>query len=166
MDFFKKPIDIKKVVPSNRNRSGKYKVQNPEKYLGDLNNVVYRSSYERAFCVWCDESDDITKWESEPFAIPYISQVDNKQHHYFIDFYAKIKDATGQEVDYLIEVKPKSRLVRPIYPKPATSKKIKSFNDQAKEYIRNLSKFAAAKKYAASIGYKFIIVTEDHLFNR
>jgi hypothetical protein len=163
-DIFKSAINIKKVKPSLRYNSGKYKVLNKEKYLGDLENIIYRSSYERAFCVFCDEATNVLKWESEPFAIPYKSQVDGKVHNYFVDFYAKIIDATGVETQYLVEVKPKSRLVRPTYPKPATSKRIASFNEQAKEFIRNLSKFAAAKSYALSIGYKYIIVTEDHLF--
>ena len=162
--MFKSNIDIKKVRPSMRFTNGTYKVKNKDKYVGDLESVIYRSSYERAFCVFCDGADHVVKWESEPFAIPYISQVDKRTHSYFVDYYARIRNANGEERDYLVEVKPKSRLVKPTYPKPATSKRIATFNEQAKEYIRNLSKFAAARAYALSIGYEFLIVTEDHLF--
>ena len=38
---------------------GKFRPKHPEKYKGDAGNIVYRSSWERIFCNWCDNNDDI-----------------------------------------------------------------------------------------------------------
>ena len=58
----------------------RYKPSNPEKYVGDPNNIICRSSWERKFCHWADLNPDIVKWVSEEVAIPYLSPVDNKVH--------------------------------------------------------------------------------------
>ena len=72
---------------------GKYKPANPEKYAGNVNNIVYRSSWERRFMVYCDNNEAITFWSSEELVIPYISPVDRRQHKYYPDFVIKIQDA-------------------------------------------------------------------------
>ena len=33
---------------------GTYKVKDPNKYVGDPNNIVFRSSWELKFMNWCD----------------------------------------------------------------------------------------------------------------
>jgi hypothetical protein len=73
-----------------------------------------------------------------------------------------IKD--GQEIDYLVEVKPEASLKRPVFEGIQTMAKLKNFNYAAKTFIINTAKFSAAKAHAEAIGYKFIIVTEDFLF--
>ena len=35
-------VDIKKVKPNGEYRSGKYEPRNPEKYIGDIHNIIYR----------------------------------------------------------------------------------------------------------------------------
>ena len=158
-------VDIKKIRPSNRYINGLYKCKNSNKYIGDSNAIIYRSSYELKFCQFCDTSDSVIKWSSEPFSIPYFNEFDNKKHSYFIDFYAKIfNELQGKPIDYLIEIKPSAKLKKPKRPKKATPKKLKTFNESAIEYIRNMSKFSAAKLYASSIGYEFKIITELQLF--
>ena len=39
---------------------GKFKPQNPEKYKGDPMNIIFRSSWERIFCNWCDKNSKIS----------------------------------------------------------------------------------------------------------
>ena len=43
--------DIKKVKPNGEYRSGKYEPKNPEKYIGDIHNIIYRSSWEYRFYI-------------------------------------------------------------------------------------------------------------------
>jgi len=70
----------------------KYRPSYPNKYKGDSNNIICRSSWERKFCYWCDHNENILEWGSEEFWIPYRSPVDNKVHRYFPDFIVKVKE--------------------------------------------------------------------------
>jgi len=157
-------IDKTKIIPSVRFISGRYHVHNKKKYNGDIEKIIYRSSWERKFCVYCDISDDVIKWSSEPFSIPYFNPVKNHKSEYLIDFYARMKSETGSIDDYLIEIKPKAKLKKPNPPDKQTLKKLQRYNEELREYIINLSKFAAARTYAIKMGYKFIVITEDILF--
>jgi len=88
-------------------QTGTYKPQNPQKYNGDINNIVWRSSWEFKFMRWCDLSDNVLEWSSEETIIPYICKTDNKPHRYFVDFKIKVRTKNGVKT-YLVEVKPKS----------------------------------------------------------
>ena len=66
---------------------GYYQVQNPKKYVGDPNLVIYRSSWEQAFCRWCDFSPSITRWSSEPIKIPYYDRVSKLEESLFTKIY-------------------------------------------------------------------------------
>ena len=81
---------------------GKYKIKNPDKYLGDPSNVIYRSGWELSVMNWADTNPSVVKWGSEECVIPYICETDKKIHRYFMDFIIKYKD--GRTV--LVEVKP------------------------------------------------------------
>lgn len=158
--------DIKSIKPAkNVHVTGNYAPANPSKYVGDITKIIYRSSWERRFCVFCDSSNKIMKWSSEPFAIPYVSPIDQRVHEYFVDFYIKIEQDNGTIEEYLVEVKPKASLSKPEPPKKNTFKMLKEYNERAKTYVINTVKFAAAKQFAAKRGCKFLVVTEDFLFN-
>ena len=58
---------------------------------------------------YCDLNDSILEWGSEEVVIPYRSPLDNRIHRYFVDFYIKVEDMSGQIKKYLIEVKPKNK---------------------------------------------------------
>ena len=161
-------INIKNLPPrpiQNRHIQGYYRPVHEKKYIGDLNKIIYRSSWERVFCVFCDSSEKIIKWSSEPFPIKYISPIDKKEHEYNVDFYIKVEQNNGNVEEYLVEVKPKHQLMRPKQPKNQTIKNIKRYNSEVKTFLINRNKFSAAKTYAAKVGYKFLVVTEDFLFN-
>ena len=108
----------------------------------------------------------VIKWSSEPIAVKYFSPLDNKEHDYYIDFYAKVKKESVEE-EYLVEVKPESSLVKPVMESGSqTIKRLKNYNYAVKTWIINRAKFQAAKKYAESLGKKFVIVTEKFLFEQ
>ena len=137
----------------------KYKPEYPQKYQGDPNNIICRSSWERRFCRWCDLNENILQWGSEEFYIPYISPVDNRVHKYFPDFIIKVKESTSQIKTYVIEVKPKKQT------KPPTKKSrvTKSYLYEMKTYAVNEAKWKAAQEFCADRLIEFKIITEDEL---
>ncbi len=140
---------------------GKYKVKNKEKYLGDIGNVIYRSSWERALMYFCDTSPKVKKWGSEILKIPYISEIDFKHHNYIVDFLIQFSNDQW----YLIEVKPKKE-VKPPKAIPEKTENRKKHYRKIREHLtwsKNKSKWAAAKEYAARKGAKFAVWTEDDL---
>ena len=63
---------------------GKYKIKNPNKYLGNPTNIIYRSLMERRFMVWCDSNDKCYKWSSSyPGPCTYIKKNDRKKRMYW-----------------------------------------------------------------------------------
>jgi len=138
---------------------GKYKVKNPAKYRGDMNNVIYRSSWELKLMNWCDTNESVLEWGSEVAVIPYISPVDNKVHRYFVDFYMKIRDKHGVEQKYLVEVKPKKFTQEPVKPRRVT----KQFIDEVFTYGVNQAKWKAAREFCEDRRWKFVVLTEDEL---
>ena len=50
-------MSIKKVKPTSKSgfKQGYYKPKYPQKYRGE-GPIIYRSSWERKFCYWCDHN--------------------------------------------------------------------------------------------------------------
>jgi len=138
---------------------GKYRINNPRKYKGLINDVIYRSSWELKFMKWCDNNPSVLEWGSETMIIPYRSPIDNKLHRYFVDFYIKVKDKDGQTTKYLIEIKPE----RFTQPPPIPQRKTKNFIEEVFQYGTNQAKWKAANSYCEDRGWKFIILTEKDL---
>ena len=70
-----------------------FKPTHPRKYKGNPNNIICRSTWERKFCNYCDQSANILEWGSEEFWIPYRAP-DGKPRRYFPDFIIKVKEST------------------------------------------------------------------------
>jgi hypothetical protein len=155
--------DQNKPSKKSKFRQGYFRPENIEKYAGDLSKIIYRSSWEYKFCKYCDLTDKILSWSSEPFPIKYYDPINKKERSYYVDFYIKYADS-GTVVDYLVEVKPKKKLYAPILEGKQTHKKLKAYNHEMSEYIINKAKISAAQKYSMTMNYKFIIVTEDFLY--
>ena len=154
-------------------------LKNPEKYIGDINLIIYRSSWELAFSRWCDTSPSVLQWSAEPMSVPYANRVakldeckrlgldpNNPRNwvtkNYNIDFWIRIKKDENTIEKWFIEIKPKDKLKKPIPPKQgATLKELRRFNILAKEYLVNESKFAAIDNWAKINGAKFYIFHED-----
>jgi hypothetical protein len=158
-------IKTKKPTSKSRFRQGYYKINNLEKYIGDPTKIIYRSSWEYRFCRYCDETEEVLKWSSEPYPIKYISPLDKKQHEYYVDFYMRLKTDNAEQ-DYLVEVKPEASLKKPVFEGLQTMKRLKNFNYAAQTWLVNCAKFAAAKTHAESMRRKFVIVTEEFLFKQ
>jgi len=138
---------------------GKFRTKNPEKYRGDINNIVYRSLWELRFMKWCDLNDSVQEWGSETVIVPYISPVDRKIHRYFVDFYIKIKNKTGTIQKYLIEIKPERFTKPPAIPQ----RKTKKFIDEVFQYGVNEAKWKAAFEFCQDRNMKFMVLTEKDL---
>ena len=68
---------------------GLYKPKNKSKYKGNLQKIIFRSSYELQFMHYCDNNPGVLEWASEELAIPYVKPTDGKIHRYFLDFWMK-----------------------------------------------------------------------------
>ena len=141
----------------------KYKPSYPQKYKGDPNNIICRSSWERHFCRYCDLNESITEWGSEEFWIPYISPIDNRIHKYFPDFIMKVKDNNGKIKTYVVEVKPKKQTLPP---NPNPKRKTKSWIHEVKTYAINQAKWKAANEFCKDRLIEFKIITEEELFGK
>ena len=139
---------------------GKYKIKNPNKYLGNPTNIIYRSLMEIRFMEWCDSNDKCYKWSSEEVVIPYISPIDNKQHRYFPDFL--IQTPKGW---FLIEVKPltQSRPPKKLVVENLELKKKRRYIKSVQTWLVNEAKWKAATKVCEKKGWSFQILTEKQL---
>lgn len=138
---------------------GKFRPKNPEKYIGDPTNIIYRSSWELRFMNWADNKPSVLKWRSEETVIPYLSPVDNKYHRYFVDFQIQIKTKSGALKTYLIEIKPEAQTRPPEVQRRVTQK----YLTEVMTWGKNEAKWKAAKEYAQDRGWEFIILTEKDL---
>ncbi len=57
---------------------GRFKPKNPEKYNGNAENIVFRSSWELRCMKYFDDHPGIIWWSSEEMHIPYYSPVDTE----------------------------------------------------------------------------------------
>ena len=142
----------------NKTYKGWFKPKNPQKYKGDPNSIVFRSSWEHRVMKWFDEHPQVEWWGSEELVIPYISPVDNKKHRYFPDFIAKIRQKDGKSMTYIIEVKPEIQTKM-----PTQTRKTKRFLQEVATYAVNQEKWRAADIFCQEHGWKFLVMTEKHL---
>lgn len=137
---------------------GIYKPENPKKYLGNPNMIVYRSLWERKLMRYCDTNTKVIKWASEEISIPYYNPVKKRVAKYFPDFYMEYVDADGKMKKVLIEVKPKKETKPPQY-----KRRTKSVLIAEAMYSQNQAKWAAAEEFCLDNGWEFKILTEKEL---
>ena len=154
-------MSIKKVKPTTKSgfKQGYYNPHNLHKYKGEF-PIIYRSSWERKFCHWCDHNEDVLFWMSEPFSISYFNILDKKFHKYYPDFFIQMKRDDTVE-NYIVEIKPKSQLMKPKEPKKKTRKALENYKYGYETYVRNLCKTDALNKAAKQRNYKVMLLTED-----
>jgi hypothetical protein len=139
--------------------SGRFTPKNPQKYVGDANNIIYRSSWECKVMSWLDRNDNIVSWASEELIIPYISPVDGRKHRYFPDFLVKVKTRNGLLKTMILEVKPKKQTQRPEQRKRVT----KQYINEVTTWGVNQAKWKAATEFCLDRGWEFKLLTEEHL---
>jgi hypothetical protein len=139
---------------------GRFKPRNPQKYLGNPTNIIYRSLWECKLMKYLDDHPDVMAWSSEEIVIPYRSPMDRRIHRYYPDFYVKRK-IDGKLKETVIEVKP---LAQTIPPKKLSGKRPTArFLREVKTYGINEAKWNAAYEYCADRGWDFKIMTEKEL---
>ena len=127
--------------------------------MGDITNIIMRSSWETRFAKWCDLNPNVLKWKSEETVVPYRCGTDNIIHRYYVDFQIQIKDKRGTVKTYLVEIKPFRQTLPPEYP----GKRTKRYLEESFNFIKNQSKWKAAEIYAKERSWEFIILTEREL---
>lgn len=133
---------------------GRFRPKNPGKYAGNVNRVMFRSSWELAFMKWLDTNNAIIRWGSEELAIPYISPLDNRQHRYFPDMIVMYKHVDGSIRKEIVEIKPYKETVI-----------TRGATDRDKQAIMvNDAKWKAAADFASKNGATFRVITERTMF--
>lgn len=137
---------------------GKYIPTNPQKYAGNPNNIIWRSTWERRVMEWLDKSDNVIYWSSEELAIKYFNPIDKKVHRYFPDFIVKVKRKDGKVMTHVLEVKPEYQTKE-----PTKRKQTKKYLEEQVTYVVNQSKWKAATEFCKDHGWIFQVVTERDL---
>jgi len=119
---------------------GKYIPKNINKYAGNAKQIIYRSSWERLFMVYCDKKAEIWNWSSEEIKIPYMFE--GKHRTYYPDFWVDMMDKDGMRVQKIVEIKPHYQRTMKV----------------------NKAKWSAATKYAQDNHMEFLVMTEKELF--
>lgn len=137
----------------------KFIPKNPQKYVGNYNNIICRSLWERTFCKYLDENINVIRWSSEELHIPYVSPIDNKVHLYYPDFLFEIKQ--NEKIKTLVvEIKPEKQTKQPIIGK----KNKKTLLTETLQYEINKVKWICADAFCKKNGWEFKIITEKDLF--
>ena len=135
---------------------GRFLPKHPEKYIGDTSKIFGRSSWEFKFFTWLDSTPSVLKWSSEEFSIPYLSPIDNKVHKYFPDAFVIYRNARGDIIKEIVEIKPYAQTIMPKNPT----------DEQRKVVLINEAKWRAASAFASSNGMTFRILTERSIMPR
>jgi hypothetical protein len=138
---------------------GKFTPKNPQKYVGDVKNIVYRSSWERKLLEFLDNTPSILYYGSEEVVIPYISPLDDKPHRYFTDFVVQYRTKSGAIKKAIVEVKPEAQTQQPVQ----KNQNKKRYLTEVSTYLVNSAKWNAAKAWCDKNGFDFLILTEKHL---
>lgn len=140
-------MNIKNLKPNKKSRysQGYLDPRSCKKYIDSSHPIIYRSSYEKKFIIWCENNPNVERWGSEVIQIPY--KIKGSNHTYNPDFYVEMSN--GEK--WLVEIKPKNQTTKPI-------------NENSwlmNEWIKNNYKWRAAMIFCESKGIKFKILTED-----
>lgn len=151
-------MSIKNNRPSRKSGfvNGYFPLNETKKYRG-IGPIIYRSSWEKKFCIYCERQPNIQWWSSESIAIKYLHALDGKYHTYYPDFLVHLTDGTT----IIVEVKPKAQLIKPKPPKKITPKTMKSYKWIHDTWVTNMCKKDAAEQFAKARGWSYLLVTED-----
>lgn len=133
---------------------------NPGKYIGKVDDIKMRSSWEIKFARYCDINPSIIKWNSEEIKIPYWSSADNKERTYHVDFVITVQTKEGLKT-MLVEIKPYKQTIKP---EKKQGKKIESYLKECHTYQVNIDKWRHANEFAKGRGWSFIVLTEEQLY--
>ena len=133
---------------------GKFIPKNPQRYAGNPNNILFRSTWELRVMQFFDTSPSVIKWASEEVKIPYVSPLDKLVHNYYPDFIVIYTDKDGKIQKDVVEVKPLSESI---------AERAKSDQDKARLLV-NDAKWKFAAQWAHARGMNFRVITEKSIF--
>ena len=143
-------------------KQGFFTPANPQKYKGNSNNIIYRSSWELHFMKnFLDVNPSVLKWSSEEIAIPYMFL--DEKHRYFPDFYMEVKQSDNQVKKFLVEIKAQKDFIQKKPRKYMTEKQTKQYREQALTIAKNQAKWDAAKNFCSINNMEFIVLSEKEL---
>jgi hypothetical protein len=152
-------------------KKGKYKVINPEKYLGSK-NPIYKSGWERKVFDMMDRNPNIVKWGYECIEIYYANPIKGKFTVYYPDVYCHLVDVSGEHRQFLIEIKPAKMCIIPPKPKvPVTAKGMDGnrykkammrYNSALADYMVNMAKWEAAQRFCLKHKIKWLILNDEN----
>lgn len=134
---------------------GKYFPQNPQKYRGKVDGIIFRSMLEFKTFLWADRNSAVEYWSSEEVVVPYICKTDGKKHRYFIDLVVKFKSGKL----FWIEIKPEKETLPPV----RKNQRQKTYLQEVLTFSKNASKWEYAEVEAKRHGAIFQIWTEKTL---
>ena len=140
-----------------RFKQGYYTPKNPEKYIGNVNKIVYRSCWELNLHIFFDNNTKVIRWGSEIICIPYVKPTDNKIHRYYPDYYIECLNTKGELIKEVIELKPLSQ-IRP----PKSNSKHKIYEQLT--YAVNVAKWESAKRWCEQNNVNWRIISEQQVF--
>jgi hypothetical protein len=143
---------------ANNFQQGYYNPKHPQKYVGNVDKIIYRSSWELQMNQFLDNNPNVLHWSSEEIAIPYVKPTDQKIHRYYPDYWVQYVNSAGKVIQEILEVKPAAQLTQS-----------KSRNPKTKLYENltfaiNSAKWEQAKKWCDDKGIKFRLITERDIF--
>ena len=138
---------------------GIFKPSNPKKYIGNSNNIIYRSGWERKFMIYLDNKDTVNRWGSEEIPIKYWNPMKKKVARYFPDFYVEYIKKGGGVKKCLIEIKPLRECSPPKY-----TKRTRNVMIAESLFAQNTAKWRACEEFCEDNGLEFRILTEKDLF--
>lgn len=140
---------------------GRFTPRHPEKYRGNTENIIYRSSWEFTFLTWLDQNPNVFWYASEELCLPYYFQGDSKWHRYYPDFIVELQTKTETRQIWMVEIKPYRQTLAP------GRKRFTNPRTQLKEtlnYAKNQAKWQAAQAFCSNKGWKFVVITEKTLY--
>lgn len=139
-------------------KQGYFVPQHPEKYLGDITKIVYRSSWELEVNKFFDMNPRVVKWGSEEIAIPYYNPVKKRPANYFPDYFVEYITKDGEIIKEIVEVKPLEQT------RPGRSRNPRTKLMEDLTYAVNMAKWAAAQAWCEARGLKFRVVSQKSIF--
>lgn len=136
---------------------GLYVPRNPEKYVGDISKIRYMSSYEYETHQFLDNNQRVIRWSSETIAIPYLKPTDGRIHKYLPDYWVEYINKSGELIQEILEVKPKSQTRKP-------RRGTKHSLYEQLTYAVNMAKWEAARAFCAAHNMRFHVITEGSIF--
>ena len=126
----------------------------PEKYVGDVSKIFFRSSWELQVMKWLDSRLAVKRWGSEEVVIPYLSPKDGAVHNYFPDFFMEYVSEDGKNLKEIIEVKPRHE----------SEEKYAKCERSKDALLINEAKWRAAALWCEQHGMRFRVLTEHSIF--